>query len=156
MLLLLSSVKPLSVFQFRSLFSLLQGRSHCKQALGERSTHILLLLLLPHLIFFFFQHPPAPPPARSARVVVHDFGGARAVRHFGLRFTLPTQNFDNSDNFRPIWTYDTWKWGRILRWFQKLCKFWNLILPPFEKESPLVWDFHTFWSLGVPLFAVSN
>ena len=35
------------------IFSLLQGRSPCKQGLVERSTHILLLLP-PHLIFF--QH----------------------------------------------------------------------------------------------------
>ena len=35
-------------------------------------------------------------------------------------------------------------------------EFLKVLLPPFEKESPHVWDFHTFWSEGVTFFTVSN
>ena len=105
------------------LFSLLQGRSHCKQALVERSTHLLLLL-----IFFFFFQTGLPHlrhcHARAARVVVHDVT-VGAVRRFGLRTALLPRIFRNSLNFCPNWTYDTSKWGRIRRWFQIWRKFWN-------------------------------
>ena len=37
-----------------------------------------------------------------------------------------------------------------------LCTKSYLVLPPFEKESPHVWDVHTFWSQGVTFFTVSN
>ena len=82
------------------LFSLLQGRSPCKQGLVERSTHIILLLLLPHLISFFFSTPPTSAIARVARGahVVHDVGGARRSS-FGLRSSLQHQIFVNRSIF---------------------------------------------------------
>ena len=37
-----------------------------------------------------------------------------------------------------------------------VCLFYMHVLPPFEKESPHVWDFHTFPSQGITFFNIFN